>query len=317
MNIEQAKNIQLADYLKNLGYIPTKQQGDNLWYNSPFRQEKEASFKVNLSRNEWYDFGIGKGGNIIALAAIIYETEDVACLLQNIEKQLTVIPSASFSFRPSPISSGFQDLKVQSLNNTLLLQYLAERGINIEVAKRECRELHFTNNGKKYFAIGFSNVSGGYEVRNKYFKGCISPKDITHIKQEQPCKPCYLFEGFMDYLSFLTMQQKNVSQNGSTDKQDYLILNSVSNLSKAIGLLDKYERIYCLLDNDTAGKNTLQQLYKTYGSRVIDASVRYAEYKDLNDFLLRKKKNIIQSVPEQKQEVKPITPKKIGQRRRL
>ena len=27
------------------------------------------------------------------------------------------------------------------------------------------------NNGKQFFAVGFPNASGGYEVRNKYFKG--------------------------------------------------------------------------------------------------------------------------------------------------
>lgn len=56
MNIEEAKNIRLADYLQSLGYQPVKQQGNSLWYNSPLRAEKEPSFKVNLDRNLWYDF---------------------------------------------------------------------------------------------------------------------------------------------------------------------------------------------------------------------------------------------------------------------
>ena len=32
------------------------------------KEEHEPSFKVNTDRNLWYDFGAGKGGNIIALA---------------------------------------------------------------------------------------------------------------------------------------------------------------------------------------------------------------------------------------------------------
>ncbi len=47
MNIETAKQINLADYLHSLGYSPVKQQGINLWYKSPLREETEASFKVN------------------------------------------------------------------------------------------------------------------------------------------------------------------------------------------------------------------------------------------------------------------------------
>lgn len=61
MNIETAKQINLADYLHSLGYSPVKQQGINLWYKSPLREETEASFKVNTERNQWYDFGLGKG----------------------------------------------------------------------------------------------------------------------------------------------------------------------------------------------------------------------------------------------------------------
>ena len=56
MNIETAKQIYLADYLHSLGYSPVKQQGINLWYKSPLREETEASFKVNTERNQWYDF---------------------------------------------------------------------------------------------------------------------------------------------------------------------------------------------------------------------------------------------------------------------
>ena len=64
MNIQEIKTIKLQDFLASLGYTPTKQQGNKLWYLSPFRQESHASFKVNTDRNQWYDFGIGKGGNI-------------------------------------------------------------------------------------------------------------------------------------------------------------------------------------------------------------------------------------------------------------
>jgi hypothetical protein len=53
-------------------------------------------------------------------------------------------------------------------------------------------------------------MAGGYEVRNSFFKGCIAPKDITHIRQQgEPREKCLVFEGFMDYLSFLTLRMKN------------------------------------------------------------------------------------------------------------
>lgn len=82
MTITDVKQIRISDYLHSLGYNPVKQQGGNLWYKSPFRQESEPSFKVNTELNLWYDFGAGKGGNIIALAQELYASDDLRCLLE-------------------------------------------------------------------------------------------------------------------------------------------------------------------------------------------------------------------------------------------
>jgi len=207
MNINEIKKIKLADYLQSLGYTPIKQQGRSLWYKSPLRNETDASFKVNTELNQWYDFGIGKGGNIIALAAELYHCENVAYLLERIAERTPYIRPASFSFGEQQTSNhSFEDIKVGELSSPALIDYLRGRGINIELAKRECKELRFEHNGKPYFAIGFPNISGGYELRNRYFKGCLAPKDITHIRQQgEQRAACYLFEGFMDYLSFLTI----------------------------------------------------------------------------------------------------------------
>ena len=91
MTTEEAKKIRIADYLHSLGYSPVKQQGINLWYKSPFREENEPSFKVNTEREQWFDFGLGKGGNIIALAAHLYATESVSYILKRIEEQTKIM----------------------------------------------------------------------------------------------------------------------------------------------------------------------------------------------------------------------------------
>ena len=82
MNIEDVKQISIADYLHSLGYSPVKRQGNGLWYKSPLREEHEASFKVNTDRNLWYDFGAGKGGNIKRIAGALdprgYEVHPIA-----------------------------------------------------------------------------------------------------------------------------------------------------------------------------------------------------------------------------------------------
>ena len=123
-------------------------------------------------------------------------------------------------------------------------------------------------------------------MRNRFFKGCMSPKDITHIRhQGEPRYACYVFEGMMDYLSFLSLRLEKFPACPSLDAQDYVILNSTSNVGKAIDALHGYERISCLLDNDDAGRKATLAIETALGYRVRDASHLYSEYKDLNDYL--------------------------------
>lgn len=299
MTTQEAKKIRIADYLRSLGYSPIRQQGKSLWYKSPFREETEASFKVNTELNQWYDFGTGKGGNIIALAQELYRSDNVPYLLERIERQTPHIRPVDYSFRERQTDKlNFQRLKVRELKHPALLRYLQERGIDTALAKSECKELHFTHNGKPYFAIGFPNVAGGYEVRNRFFKGCIAPKDISHIRQTgEPREKCLVFEGMTDYLSFLTLRMKNCPTMPNLDGQDYVILNSVSNISKAIDVLHGYERIHCLLDNDVAGRQAYWELEKEFAGRIRDFSGSYNGYKDLNDYLCGKRQGLAVNPP--------------------
>lgn len=303
MDIQTAKQIRLEEYLHSLGYSPVKRQGINLWYKSPFREETEASFKVNTERNQWYDFALGKGGNIIALASHLYATDSVPYLLKRIEEQAPHVRPVPFSFRKQSFTEpNFQQLEIMSLFTPALLAYLQERGINPALAKRECMEARFTNNGKRYFAIAFPNISGGYEIRNRYFKGCIAPKDITHIRQQEPKNTCFVFEGFMDYLSFLTLRLESCPQSPDFDRQDYIVLNSVANVPKALYPLGSYERIHCFFDNDRAGMEAIQQIRKEYDATryIRDASQIYSGCKDLNEYLQKR----IADRKEQAQSVK-------------
>ena len=302
MNTNEAKQIRIEEYLHSLGYSPVRRQGGSLWYKSPFRNEQEPSFKVNTERNLWYDFGASKGGNIIALAQELYASDSLPYLLERIAEQAPGVRPVSFSFGGQPVSKpSFRQLEAVPLSSPALLSYLRQRGINTELAKRECREIRYLTDGKPYFAVGFPNRSGGYEIRNKFFKGCIAPKDITHIRQEQPKETCYLFEGFMDYLSFLTLRLERCPDRPDLDGQDYIVLNSTSNLSKAIQPLGGYGHVHCFLDNDRAGMEAVRELQKEYGLRIRDVSYIYGGYNDLNDFLCGKRSEQTERRQEKRQ----------------
>ncbi len=257
----------------------------------------------------WYDYGLGKGGNIIALAQELYQSDHVPYLLDRIAELAPHIRPVSFYLRRQSSEPSFQQLEVRELAHPALLRYLQERGIDTALAKPECMELHFTNNGKPYFAIGFQNVAGSYEVRNSFFKGCIAPKDISHIRQRgEPREKCLVFEGMMDYLSFLTLRMKNCPTLPDLDRQDYIVLNSVSNVPKAIDVLHGYERIHCLLDNDESGARAYQELRREFPDSIRDFSHNYHGYKDLNDYLCGKRQKLTVNPPPRN----IVKPKKKG-----
>jgi hypothetical protein len=286
MNIAEAKSISLADYLQSIGITPCKRQGNSLWYYSPFRKETEASFKINLTHNEWYDFGIGRGGDILKFVMERHVISDIPQALRIISNETPEIQS-SFSFCQQDNLPTFEDIQVLPLKNPALIQYLNKRNIHIPFAQQACREIHFQFKSKSYFSIGFANDWGGYELRNEYFQGGLSPKTITTLRNGNDA--CCIFEGFMDYLSYLTLLHKRNPEVPTVSKQDCVILNSVANLSKATGIISSYKEKYCYLDNDRGGASAYQEIRNRCGENILDRSIHYREYKDLNDYLCGKK----------------------------
>ena len=302
MNIDQIKKIKLQEFLATIDCKPVKQYGVNLMYLSPLRTEKHASFKVNTELNLWYDFGIGRGGNIIDLAELLYNSSDVSYLIHQIERNAPSCVSVSLpTAKPNKPQNSFENLQVLSISHPALIKYLGERCIDIEIARTVCKELHFDTRGKHYFGIGFPNIAGGYEIRNPFFKGGITPKDISLFHNEESKQSCFVFEGFIDFLSFMMLRRK---ENDGLKRQDYLVLNSVSNVHKALEPLSHYENIQCFLDNDEAGRKAYQALLMGLKVPVIDSSGLYADCKDLNEFLCRQNRLLQKPVREQRRGLK-------------
>jgi hypothetical protein len=291
MNIKKAKQIDLVEFLACLGYTPVKRQIGKNWYCSPFRNEKTPSFKVNTDFNLWYDFGLAEGGDIIALGTHLYNTNDVSIILKKIAKIAYPNEQSNVSMHESPrrkLEFTQKKADVINLTNHSLLSYLDSRKININIAIRYCREIHYSYSHNNYYGIAFENLSGGYEIRNRYFKGCRGQKDISVIRgsESAPKNKCCVFEGFMDFLSYMTIAEFKENCCDRTSHSDYLILNSVSNLKKAVNILSEYQQVHCYLDNDEAGHLATKYLMDTLLTDVRDESFRYKGFKDVNDFLI-------------------------------
>lgn len=282
--IKEIKSIPLADFLSRLGHEPAARKGTRLWYKSPLRQEQTPSFKVETTLNCWYDFGLGKGGNLIDLATELYQSTDLRYLMRCIANSYPVpsVQTVASSFATRHSAPSIERFEVVPLEHRALVAYLQEPGIPAHIAKAKCKEAHYGVNGKSYFAVAFDNISGGWELRNRYFKGCRGRKDISYLpwSRDGPSTECTVFEGFIDYLSALAFC--------IISGVDAIILNSVVNVNKAVPYLKDYTVINCYLDNDNAGKTALAELTAIYGSIVIDRSTLYSEFNDLNDFLVNR-----------------------------
>lgn len=289
MNIEQANNIALAAIMDKLGIKPAKQSSKESVYLSPLREERTASFNVHHGKNVWYDHGIGEGGTTIDFACAYLKSHNQAHTISDALRWLATIGDLAPYIAPVETNdSNLQDSQlvlklVKPIEQRTLIDYLTSRGIQLPVARQYLKELRIYNKAtrKSFFALGFKNEDEGYEVRNKFFKGCIRPKTVTFIRGTQP-KNIHIFEGFMDFLSIITHNK------GIRLKDDAIILNSLSCLKQATPYIKDYgyNAAYTWMDNDKAGKTataSLDEFFKTQEQLVHKPmNFVYASHKDIN-----------------------------------
>ena len=279
MDIQHIKQIAITDYLQQQGYAPARVHGIHYWYCSPLRNERTPSFKVNTERNQWYDFGTGEHGDIIDLVCALHHcTISEAIGLLSGAKQ---VAHQEFSFGGERKISErkLEILSAQPLSNSYLLRYLAARAIPLPVASAYCSEVLFQNMKRTYYAIGFANDAGGWEIRSPYFKGCIAPKAITTISKGT--EVLQIFEGFMDFLSWQTLNPSSTC--------DTIVLNSLALLPRIQEKIKSYKQVESFLDNDDAGRKSFEVL-KQFCPSIIDGSVRYQTHKDLHEWLVSQSK---------------------------
>ena len=286
-DLSRIKRYPIVEYLERKGIKPVRKTPTYAMYRSPLREETHPSFKVDTEKNLWIDYGEGRGGSIIDLCMRME-----GCTLSEAIRRLGQDASLDAAYGlskeksdidTSPVTpwqpSGAR--KLIEVSDTLLSHleaYLADkRCIDLNRARPFLKCICYEVRGRRYQAIGFANLSGGYELRDdKTFKGTIAPKDITPIFTDR-AEPVCIFEGFMDFLSFLSMKEEITNH--------CLVMNSVSNVARTIRYLNDRHltHIRAFLDNDDAGKRATNDFIRA-GFKVEDMSVHYRNFKDLNEY---------------------------------
>ena len=231
-DLQYIKAIPIADYLHACG-MPAKRYNGYALYHAPYREDPNASLKVDFRQNLWHDYGTSQGGSIIDLVMKMRGCSAYKAIAHLAEGKATTLAPSSFH-REAHIGQrrDEQRRRILSINEALplhLQSYLREvRKIDLAVASPYLRHVRYEVGGREYSAIGFPNRAGGYELRDdKTFKGTIAPKDISVIAGQANNAPLCIFEGVMDFLSLLTMKGKEAISPS-------IVLNSVSNIHRAV-----------------------------------------------------------------------------------
>ena len=284
-DLSRIKRYPIVEYLERKGIKPVRRTPAYIMYRSPLRAETHPSFKVDTEKNLWIDYGEGRGGSIIDLCMRME-----GCTLSEAIRRLgqNAPDNGTYNFlndfvpnNPQPAMAVNGARRLIEISDTLsphLQDYLTkERCIDLEKAMPFLKCISYEVRSRLYQAIGFANLSGGYELRdNKTFKGTIAPKDITPIFTDR-AEPVCIFEGFMDFLSFLSMKEEITNHS--------LVMNSVSNVVRTIRYLNDRHltHIRAFLDNDEAGRRAVQDFIKA-GFHVEDMNIHYKDFKDLNEY---------------------------------
>ena len=316
------KRFSIMEYLERKGIKPVRRTPTYALYRSPLREETHPSFKVDTEKNLWIDYAEGRGGSIIDLymrlegctlsEAIRHlgrrNAPDTACPYHIENVQYASMQGDSKQATPT---TGAR--RLTGMSDTLppyLQEYLTEeRCIDLEKAKPFLKCISYEIRGLHYQAIGFANQSGGYELRDSgSFKGTVAPKDITPIFTDKAGPVC-VFEGFMDFLSFLSMKEEVTSA--------CLVMNSVSNVAKAIRYLNDRHltNVRVFLDNDDAGRMATNDFIRA-GFKVEDMSVHYGNFKDLNEYHAHRVRGQQKRQLQNTRQNNPITAKQVKHKMR-
>lgn len=288
MTLQDIKRLSIRTYLSRRGIQPARENAHCGFYRSPLRSEHTPSFKVDYAQNLWYDHGTGEGGSIIDLVMRLERCsfteaiqrlkadeigqDNTASLSPNTTGRNIVAPATT-----TPTVPALRILSDSPLQHPALLGYLKERCVDPAIAAEYCREVRYAVGDKTYFAIGFRNDAGGWELRNALFKGSSTPKNITTIDNGNDT--IMVFEGFMDFLSYLTLKEN------AHPACDVAVLNSVVNLSKALPFLERHAVIHTFLDNDEAGRKATAAIIRQCPRSQVVEQAFYRNHKDVNDYL--------------------------------
>lgn len=285
---DKAKQVDIIEYLKELGYEEEGGTGSYARFMSPFGNDRNPSFMVKRSTNRWTDYtgGDSVGGDIIDLVMKLEQISFKDAIKRLLgDKKTKFIPRFT---PPKEVKKGVEIIGISEILDCRLIDYLEkERKIPMNLANKYCDQLSIKFPNSKsdpeqvHVAIGFMNNECGYEIRNSYLKIAASPKTWTTIKST-PKRQLNVFEGFISFLS--TLVHFGVDHLEGTT----VIMNTLSFYTNVIEIAKDFPETHLYLDYGQAGHEKTM-LMRSYIKGAKDCRDFYKGYEDSNDLLTGKR----------------------------
>lgn len=258
------EQVSLSMLLSRLGYQPAKSSGDEKLYLNVLRDtETNPTFAINTQLDMWFDRFTKKSGDIIDFGLAYWSGLSSDQVIEKIS-QLCDRPEEP-AFKNQPTGRKRRGVKIPYYHiaetrpigcNPEITAYLQSQGI-WEIALGQLKEIYYyivdeKHRRKDFFAAGWQNENGGWEVMGRNFAGCLGRKGMTFIAGDTDS--LILFE---DYISYLSWKYVN-----RTADHSILVMNAPEFLPAAKSRAAKFRDVAVFFDKEHMNEQLLSAIEK-------------------------------------------------------
>ncbi|WP_316786577.1 hypothetical protein [Pedobacter frigiditerrae] len=242
-NGEQAT---LCVLLSRLGYHPAKSSGEELLYKNVLHKfEKVPTLVVNSQLGLWFDRLTKRSGDLLDFGMAFWaelsplEVSEKIGQLCGPFKDLQARADKQHTRKRRAVKIPQYHIgEIRQLGgNSEISDFLKSKGI-WEISFGHLKEVYYyvideKKKRKDFFAAGWENENGGWEVRGRNYSSCLGPKGMSFIQGQE--NKLVVFGNYTEYL--------NWRYEFKTSDASVLVLNDPDFLTAACKRLSKFKDV--------------------------------------------------------------------------
>lgn len=251
------EQVTMSMLLSHLGHQPIISTGDELLYRNVLRDaEAVPTLAINTRLGVWFDRITKKSGDIIDFGMTYWSGLSMDQVLEKIGQVCTSPPKTldegvRTGRRRRAVKIPYYHIaETRPLGcNPEITAYLQSRNI-WEISLGQLKEVYYyvvdeKRRRKDFFAAGWQNENGGWEVMGRNFAGCLGLKGMTFIAGDT--SSLMLFSDYIDYLGWKYANR--------TAHQSILVMNAPEFLAAAKSRAAKFQDVAVFFNRDQEAKS--------------------------------------------------------------